>query len=72
MLISLYMEFNNNSHLYSNRGWTPNELSRITMPITMSLGPGIIKAAKEGKFSLDELKSKIKAMGFNVSEDNNQ
>ena len=77
MLISLYMEFNNNSHLYSNRGWTPNELSRITMsdykgPITMSLGPGIIKAAKEGKFSLDELKSKIKAMGFNVLEDNNQ
>lgn len=73
-LVSLLMEFNNSSHLYSNRGWTPKELSRIAMnefngPLMMSFGPGIKKAAKEGKLSLDELKAQMTAMGFNVLDD---
>ena len=35
----------------------------------MSFGPGIKKAAKEGKLSLDELKAQMTAMGFNVLDD---
>ena len=27
--VSLFMEFNNKSHLYTNRGWTPAELYKI-------------------------------------------
>ena len=70
-LLSLITKFNNRSHLYTNRGWTPDELGKSSMkdykgPINISFGPGIQQAIKEGNFSLDELMAKMKEMGFNV------
>ena len=69
--VSLFMEFNNKSHLYTNRGWTPTELYKIQMkdyngPIGLTFGPGIQKAIKEGNISLDELKARMKEMGIKV------
>lgn len=75
-LISLLQDFNNNSHLYANRGWTPAELSAIERAMNpgqqqiLSFGPGIMQAAKEGKISLEELKKKAESMGFKVEMDN--
>ena len=70
-LLSLIMKFNNRAHLYTNRGWTPDELGKSSMkdykgPINISFGPGIQKSIKEGNISLDELMAKMKEMGFNV------
>lgn len=70
-LLSLITKFNNRSHLYTNRGWTPDELGKSSMkdykgPINISFGPGIQQSIKEGNFSLDELMAKMKEMGFNV------
>lgn len=70
-LLSLIMEFNNKSHLYINRGWTPAELYKIQMkdyngPIGLTFGPGIQNAMKEGKISLDELKARMKELGIKV------
>ena len=69
--ISLLQEFNNNSHLYINRGWTPKELSQDMYrdykgPTTLSLGPGIMKSINEGKIDFDELKAKAREMGINI------
>ncbi len=68
---SLLQDFNNNSRLYTNRGWTPKELSKnmnkdYKGSISLSLGPGIMKAISEGKINLDELKAKAKEMGINI------
>lgn len=68
---SLLQDFNNNSHLYTNRGWTPKELSKnmskdFKGPVSLSLGPGIMKAISEGKINLDELKAKARENGINI------
>ena len=70
-IVNLISDFSNNSHLYINRGWTPSELAEIsrssgTMPKSISLGPGIMQAVKEGKISLEELKSQAEAMGLKI------
>lgn len=70
-LLSMIFDFSNNSHLYVNRGWTPSELSKVFnsgggMPKTISFGPGIMQAVKEGKISLEELKSQVEAMGLKI------
>lgn len=70
-LLSMIQDFSNNSHLYINRGWTPMELSDFERkmnpgPQTISFGPGIMQAVKEGKISLEELKKQAEAMGLKV------
>jgi len=61
----------NNQHLWCNHGWTPRELS-AQMPSrgvpTMSFGPGIQQTFADGTMDKDEFISKLKEMGFVVTE----
>ena len=68
---SLWMDYNNNSHLWRNRGFTPSELYRAQgspFPKQISLGPGFKQAFHEGQISRDELIKKMKEMGLDVIE----
>lgn len=72
--LSLLMEFNNSSHLYTNHGWAPSEMHSNSMrdyngPLRLSFGPGIQKAIAEGKYSIDEFKARLEEMGIDVSMD---
>lgn len=65
-LVQLFMDYHNHTHLYSNRGWKPVELVQRTMrrgPLTISLGPGIQQAIKEGKIDKKELEAMFKEKG---------
>ncbi|MBE6872679.1 MAG: hypothetical protein E7493_02020 [Ruminococcus albus] len=65
----LLQDFMNNSHLWSNCGFTPIELFAMQpqqMPKAISLGPGIQKAIREGQIDRDEIIRKLKEMGVDV------
>lgn len=68
-LLDKLMTFHNHSHLWCNRGWTPDELHKQTMgqdtPI-ISLGPGIQKAIAEGKLDLEEVKRELGKRGIRI------
>lgn len=70
--LQLIQEFNNNSHLYINRGWTPLSLSAQHRKITpnqkpvITLGPDIRKAIEKGDISLEDLQAQAKAKGFEI------
>lgn len=72
-LVELLNNYNNHTHLYCNRGWTPDELTKQTlgkngMPTAIKLGPGVQKAIAEGKIDRAELEEKFKAMGIKIVE----
>ncbi len=66
-LTELLMQFNNNSNLWCNRGWTPNELAKCTprmAPTSVSLGPGIKQAIADGKINREDLESELTKRGI--------
>ncbi len=71
---SLIQDFQNKSHLWANRGFTPQELYRAMAkehgqrPQIISFGPGIRKAILDGDIDRQELIEQIKAMGFDVED----
>lgn len=69
--VKLFMELNNKSRLWCNRGWTPKELSMMNanagMP-SISFGPGIQAAFANGEIDKEELIKEIKKKGFQVIE----
>ena len=61
-LSTLLVKFNNESHLWCNRGWTPTEMSKHlprSSSVTMSLGPALKQAIAEGKISREELEKEL-------------
>lgn len=70
-LTELLMQFNNNSNLWCNRGWTPNELVKCAprMGVTsVFLGTGIKQAIADGKISQEELESELTKCGIVLVE----
>jgi hypothetical protein len=70
-LVDLLTEFNNESHLWCNCGWTPSDLSKRTgrtPPTSMSLGPGIMKLAAEGKIDLKEFEEELRKYGVKLEK----
>ncbi len=70
-LLQLFQEANNHSHHWSNRGWTPTELShKYGNPAlkSVSFGSGLKKAFKNGDIDKKELIEKLKSMGISVEE----
>lgn len=68
-LIKLAMEMNNKSHLWCNRGWTPNDLAenygREEIK-EISIGPGIRQFIAEGKMSRKELEEEMRKRGIKI------
>ena len=55
-LADLLMQFNNNSHLWCNRGWTPSDLlqqKHTKGPLNISIGPNMKKFIEEGRIDMD-------------------
>lgn len=68
-LMNLLMIYNNNSHLWINRGWKPSTLARQSqhdMPTALSLGPGIQKEISEGKINREELEEYCRRFGIDL------
>ena len=66
---TLLNDYNNKSHLWSNRGFSPDELYRAQgspFPKQISLGPGIKRAFAEGQLDREELIAKMREMGIEV------
>lgn len=55
----LFTDLSNNTRLPSNRGFTPNELSKPGLPKSISFGPGIQEALRSGKINGDDLKRTV-------------
>ena len=66
----LFMELNNHSHLWLNRGWSPDELSRRSgFPQSAAVGPGLKKMLAEGTMDRAEFERRMKALGIEVFYD---
>ena len=71
-LVRYMMEYNNKSHLWCNRGWTPEELSAATARTgapEITFGPGIRAAFESGEMDKAELLREFAKRGFRVSDD---
>ena len=69
--IVLYYNLNNESHLWPNCGWTPNELSKKyskSGPIGISMGPNIKKMFESGELDKEEIKKELQALGIDFIE----
>ena len=72
-LLDRLMDFANHSHLWCNRGWTPDELHKQTVrqgPPLISLGPGIQKAIADGELDFEELRRELAKMGIRIIDSN--
>lgn len=72
-LLDRLMDFANHSHLWCNRGWTPDELHKQTVrqgPPLISLGPGIQKAIADGDLDFEELRRELARMGIRIIDSN--
>ena len=70
-MLQLLMQFNNNSHLWCNRGWSPAELARSSQsrgPVVVSIGPGIKRAIAEGKMTREEIEEQFRRYGITLVE----
>ncbi len=70
-LIDLLTEFNNESHLWCNCGWTTSDLSKHigrSGPTSLSLGPGIMSLTAEGKIDLKEIEEELKKYGVKLEK----
>lgn len=67
-LLSLISAFNNNAHMYFNRGWTPKDCpSKSTSDtVKVSLSPEIFNALKEDNVSFEKLRSELAKKGIEV------
>lgn len=69
-LAQLTMDFNNNSHLWCNAGWTPADLSRAMFadgknPV-ITLGPSYQQAFADGTLDREEIVRALRERGFEV------
>ena len=70
--VNLMYEYNNNSHLMCNRGWTPEELfmqQRQAAPFAkpaIVIGDNMRKMIESGELDGDELKEMLREKGFTV------
>ena len=70
-LIKLYMNLNNKSRLWCNCGWTPEELSKMsisTVPPSISFGSGLQAAFASGDINRAELEHTLREKGFTISK----
>lgn len=70
--IELMQEFINNSHLWVNRGYTPEQLfkeQKASLPPTISFGENMKKAFAEGKMNKQEIIDQLNDMGITVIDD---
>jgi len=74
-LLNLYMDYNNTSHLMSNRGWSPDDLHmehQKNMPAgappfsSISFGPGIQNAIANGEMDEKELTDYFNSKGITI------
>lgn len=71
---TLLQDFVNNSHLWTNRGFTPKQLhskmakQRGQSSVSLELGAGIQQAIQNGDIDKDELIRLLKAKGIDVTE----
>ena len=68
-LIKLYMNLNNKSRLWCNCGWTPEELSRVSIsnvPPSISFGPGLQAAFASGGINQSELEHVLRGKGLTI------
>lgn len=71
-LMRYMMEYNNKSHLWCNRGWTPEELSAATARTgapEITFGPEIQAMIANGEMDKAELLRELAKRGFRVSDD---
>ena len=67
-LFGLMMKVHNTTHLYSNKGWAPEDLIRQKpegMPV-IGFGTGIRQAIEDGTMDREELVRKLTKMGLAV------
>ena len=70
--LQLVQDFNNNSHLYIDRGWTPSALSEYyrkmnpNQKLVLTLGSGIREAIERGEISLEALKEQARVEGLEI------
>lgn len=70
--LQLVQDFNNNSHLYIDRGWTPSALSEYyrkmnpNQKLVITLGSGIREAIERGEISLEALKEQARVEGLEI------
>ena len=68
----LLQDFANNSHLWKNCGFTPNQMHSVMAgqskqsPPSIILGSGIQKAIQNGEIDIEELTKQLKEKGFDV------
>lgn len=70
-IIKLATDVNNNSNLWCNRGWSPDEMNRKFSggrPESASFGPGLKKMIEDGEISKEELIEKLHEMGIKFEE----
>lgn len=65
--VAIQQEFNNNTRMHHNRGYTPNEILAMTKPEdkelkSLSFGPGIRKSLADGTMDPDRLRHDILTM----------
>lgn len=68
-LTYLLTQFNNSSHLWCIRGWTPIEIVKSSpreKPKFVTLGPGIKQSIAEGKISLEEIEEELRKRGLTL------
>ena len=70
-LVKHLTEFHNHLHLWCNRGWTPEELSKRVFQQgnairSIQFGPGMQRAFADGTLDKEELVRQMKEMGIDV------
>ena len=65
--IELYIDLNNHSHLWLNRGWCPAGLSAAAgrgSVQSVSVGPNMKKIFESGELSREEFENELKKLGI--------
>lgn len=65
----IHQDFNNNTRMQHNRGYTPHEIAAMTKPAdrvpkSVSLGPNIPKSLADGTMDAEDLRQSILTMEF--------